>query len=83
MYIKLIVPLPCWGGGERELLPIFIDVVSTNILLAMLGFLLSKKGHADFCFKPNGLFFIFFTVIDFSVSCAFVNSLNLTTHKTE
>ncbi len=33
--------------------------MSTNILLAMLGFLLSPKRHADFCFKPSGLFFFF------------------------
>ncbi len=37
------------------LLPIFNDLVSTNILLAMLGFPLSR--HADFCFKPSRLFF--------------------------
>ncbi len=47
------------GGGQ--LLAIFIDLVCTNILhvLAMLGFLLSQKRHADFCFKPSGLFFFF------------------------
>ncbi len=37
---------------------IFIDLVSTNILLAILGFLLSQKRHADFCFKPSQLFFM-------------------------
>ncbi len=47
-------------GGWGELLPIFMDLVSTNILLAMLGFPLSKKINADFCFKPSGLFFYFF-----------------------
>ncbi len=46
------------GGGGGQLLPFFIDLVSTNILLAMLGFPLSEKRHADFCFKPSGLFFI-------------------------
>ncbi len=43
-----------WGG--RAII-IFIDLVSTNILLAMLGFPLSPKRHADFCFKPSQLFF--------------------------
>ncbi len=56
MHIKFIGPLNCLGGGQ--LLPIFIDLVSTNILLAMLGFPLSQKRHADFCFKPSGLFFL-------------------------
>ncbi len=31
--------------------------MSTNIILSVLVFLLSPKRHADFCFKPSGLFF--------------------------
>ncbi len=46
-----------WVGGNYY----FIDLVSTNILLAMLGFPLSQKRHADFCFKPIGLFLNFQT----------------------
>ncbi len=59
MHIKFSGPLNCLGGGDGQLLAIFIDLVSTNILLAMLGFPLSQKRHADFCFKPSRLFFIF------------------------
>ncbi len=39
---------------------VFIDLVSTNMLLAMLGFPLSQKSHANFCYKPSMLFFIIF-----------------------
>ncbi len=40
--LNLLDSLTAWGGGQ--LLPIFfIDLVSTNILLAMLGFPLSQK----------------------------------------
>ncbi len=56
MHIKFIGPLNCWGGGCNYYL-FFIDLVSTNILLAILGFPLSPKRHADFCFKPSWLFF--------------------------
>ncbi len=35
----------------------FIDLMSTNMLLPMLGFPLFKKSYADFCYKPRGLFF--------------------------
>ncbi len=51
--LNLLDPLNYLGGGA---IIIFIDLVSTNILLSMLGFLLSQKRHADFCFKPSGLF---------------------------
>ncbi len=54
MFIKFIEPLNCLGGGA---IIIFIDLVSTNTLLAMFGFPLSQKRHADFYFKPSGLFF--------------------------
>ncbi len=54
--LNLLDPSTAWGEGE-QLLHIFIDLMSTNILLAMLGFPLSQKRHADFCFKPSGLFF--------------------------
>ncbi len=47
---------PSTAGG---VIIIFIDLVSTNILLAMLGFPLSQKKHADVCFKPSRLFFNF------------------------
>ncbi len=77
MHIKFIGPLNCGGGGQ--LLPIFIDLVSTNILLLMLGFPLTQKGNADFCFKPSWLFFliysefhfIFFTIYTYNLLQAF------------
>ncbi len=53
--LNLLDPSATWGG---QLLPIFIDLVPTNILLAMLGFPLSQKSHADFCFKCSVLFFL-------------------------
>ncbi len=31
----------------------------------MLGFPLSQKGHADFCFKPSWLFFFIYSELDF------------------
>ncbi len=56
--LNLLDPSTAGGWGRGQLLPIFIDLVSTDILLAMLGFPLSPKGHADFCFKPSWLFFL-------------------------
>ncbi len=50
--LNLLDPSTAGRGGTI----IFIDLVSTNILLAMLGFPLSKKKDADFCFKPSWLF---------------------------
>ncbi len=50
--LNLLDPSTAWGGA----IIILIDLVSTNILLAMLEFALSPKRHADFCFKPSGLF---------------------------
>ncbi len=70
--------------GE-QLLPIFIDLVSTNILLAMLGFPFSQKRHADFCFKLSGLFFnehtngLYGLCIDIHKGFTFNMSLNFTT----
>ncbi len=52
--LNLFEPLTAGGGGA---IIIFIDLVSTNILLAMPGFPLSQKRHADFCFKHSRLFF--------------------------
>ncbi len=49
--LNLLDPSTAWGGEGGQLLLIFIDLVSTNILLAMLGFPLSQKRHADFCFR--------------------------------
>ncbi len=40
--LNLLDPSTASGGGG-QLLPIFIDLVSTNILLAILGFPLSPK----------------------------------------
>ncbi len=71
MHIKFIGPLSCRGGGQ--LLAVFIDLVSTNILLAMLGFPLSQKGNADFCFKPSWL--LFFNL--FRISFYFFDDLHL------
>ncbi len=47
----------CKAPGRGNYYLFFIDLVPTNILLAMLGFPLSQKRHADFCFKPSRLFF--------------------------
>ncbi len=56
---------PSTDAGGGQLLLIFIDLVSTNILLAMLGFLLSQKGHADFCFKLSWLFCFIYSELHF------------------
>ncbi len=52
--LNLLNPSTAWR--EEVSIIIFINLVSTNILLAMLGFPLSPKRHADFCFKPSRLF---------------------------
>ncbi len=52
--LNLLDPSTAWG--ERAII-FFIDLMFTNILLAMLRFLLSPKRLADFCFKPIKLFF--------------------------
>ncbi len=61
---KFIGPLNILGGGA--IITYFNDPVSTNILLAMFGFPLSQKRHADFFFKPSGLFFFIYSEFDFS-----------------
>ncbi len=63
MHIKLIEPLNCLGGGGGQLLPIFIDLVSTNILLAMLGLSLSQKGMLISVLSTVGYFFKFLLLI--------------------
>ncbi len=55
--LNLLEPSTAWGEGGT-IITYFFDLVSTNILLAMLGFPLSQKRHADFCFKPSGLFLL-------------------------
>ncbi len=51
--LNLLDPSTACGGGGAI---IFIDLVSTDILLAMLVFPLPKKGMLIFVFKPSRLF---------------------------
>ncbi len=53
MHIKFIGPLNCLGGGQLLFLLILCLLINYR---QCLGFH-SKKRHADFCFKPSGLFF--------------------------
>ncbi len=47
--IESISPKAYVENSSAQWAIFFIDLVSTNILLAMLGFPLSQKSHADFC----------------------------------
>ncbi len=57
--LNLLDPSTDWA------LIIFIDLMSTNILLAMLGFPVSQKRHAVSCLYLSGLFFIIKNLIFF------------------
>ncbi len=56
MHIKFIGPLNCLERGGGQLL--FLLILSLQIYYwQCLGFRSPPKRHADFCFKPSGLFF--------------------------